>query len=235
MTTSPDHLPIVWITSYGLRGSVAPLTHANDMILEADERILPDGSVVRALQPETLALQLMQARRLGFTQVRVALMHSDAYPAHRDWLMALARQMGFDVVEPVSLATAGLSGSLPVLQISDDFSDDDQGFERLACEGLETQELRFPVTVERLRLSAQASVREWMFKAQKSCEIRLPAELIERWQDGRSRVVVFRGCTPQGEPLSMAPLLGVKHRISPDVEHGILLDADDSLLIQGWD
>lgn len=232
MTTSPDHLPIVWITSYGLRGSVAPLTHANDMILEADERILPDGSVVRALQPETLALQLMQARRLGFTQIRVALMHSDAYPAHRDWLMALASQMGFDVVEPVSLATADLSGSLPALQISDDFSDDDRGFERLACEELacvclETLEQRFPVMVERLRLSSQASAREWMFKARQSCEIRLPAELIARWQDGRSRVVVFRGCTPQGEPLSMAPLL--------DVDHGILLDADDSLLIQGWD
>ncbi|WP_028294910.1 hypothetical protein [Oceanobacter kriegii] len=232
MTTSPDHLPIVWITSYGLRGSVAPLTHANDMILEADERILPDGSVVRALQPETLALQLMQARRLGYTQVRVALMHSDAYPAHRDWLMALTRQMGFDVVEPVSLATADLSGSLPELRFGVGFHDDDRGFERLACEGIECEgleplEQRFPVTVERLRLSPQASAREWMFKARQSCEIRLPAELIERWQDGRSRVVVFRGCTPQGEPLSMAPLL--------DVKHGISLDADDSLLIQGWD
>ena len=67
-------------------------------VVEAEERLAADGSVVTPLHGEALANALAKARAEGFTSVAVAFLHSDLNPAHEQAAGELARAAGFDYV-----------------------------------------------------------------------------------------------------------------------------------------
>ncbi len=67
-------------------------------VVEADERLAADGSVVSAFDGPALAGALDQARAEGFTSVAIAFLHSDLNPAHELAAGQIARATGFDYV-----------------------------------------------------------------------------------------------------------------------------------------
>jgi 5-oxoprolinase (ATP-hydrolysing) len=64
-------------------------------VIEADERITADGTVLRALDEAALAAKLATARSAGFAAVAIALLHGYRYPAHEQVAARLARNTGF--------------------------------------------------------------------------------------------------------------------------------------------
>ena len=70
----------------------APL-HAG--VVEADERLAADGSVVLALDDAALAADLARAAADGFESVAICFLHSDLNPAHERRAGELARAAGF--------------------------------------------------------------------------------------------------------------------------------------------
>ncbi len=69
-----------------------------DRVLEADERVLADGVVERALDLQAAQDGLARLRAEGYGAVAIALMHGYRYPAHEQALAALARALGFEQV-----------------------------------------------------------------------------------------------------------------------------------------
>ena len=67
-------------------------------VLEVDERVSADGTVVRELDEEGARRGLRQARRTGLTSVAVAFMHGYRYPDHERRVAELARAAGFTQV-----------------------------------------------------------------------------------------------------------------------------------------
>ncbi|MFI4973478.1 MAG: hydantoinase B/oxoprolinase family protein [Caulobacterales bacterium] len=67
-------------------------------VVEADERLAADGSVLRALDEAALAADLATAVQQGFASVAVAFLHSDLNAAHERRAGQLARAAGFDFV-----------------------------------------------------------------------------------------------------------------------------------------
>ncbi len=67
-------------------------------VIEVDERILADGTVVRSPDLNRLRPELRTAREDGFTAVAVVCMHSHLYPAHEQAIGELARGLGFGQV-----------------------------------------------------------------------------------------------------------------------------------------
>jgi 5-oxoprolinase (ATP-hydrolysing) len=67
-------------------------------VLEADERLASDGSVVRPLDEAALAAALATARADGATSVAIAFPHSDLNPAHEIAAGRLAEAAGFEYV-----------------------------------------------------------------------------------------------------------------------------------------
>jgi 5-oxoprolinase (ATP-hydrolysing) len=67
-------------------------------VVEADERLGADGTVVRPLDRESLARRLAAARAEGFTSVAIAFLHADLDPRHEQAAGELARAAGFDFV-----------------------------------------------------------------------------------------------------------------------------------------
>ncbi|MDP3855913.1 hydantoinase B/oxoprolinase family protein [Phenylobacterium sp.] len=67
-------------------------------VIEAQERLAADGSVVVAIDAPTLAAELAQARAEGFTSAAIAFLHADLNPAHEIVAGDLARAAGFDFV-----------------------------------------------------------------------------------------------------------------------------------------
>ncbi len=67
-------------------------------VIEADERIAADGTVLTALDEAAIAQQLEQARKDGFSAVAVVCMHGYRYPRHEQRVGAIARAAGFTQV-----------------------------------------------------------------------------------------------------------------------------------------
>lgn len=66
-----------------------------ERVIEVDERITADGSVMQAPDLETLGDQLRQAHADGIRAVAIVCLHSYLYPAHEREIGKLAEQLGF--------------------------------------------------------------------------------------------------------------------------------------------
>ncbi|MFO7858906.1 MAG: hydantoinase/oxoprolinase family protein, partial [Ectothiorhodospiraceae bacterium] len=67
-------------------------------VIEVDERVSADGTVLKAPDADTVRDQLRAARAAGCTACAIALMHGDRYSAHEEQVAALAREAGFTQV-----------------------------------------------------------------------------------------------------------------------------------------
>ncbi|GCB51200.1 hydantoinase B/oxoprolinase family protein [Streptomyces sp. NL15-2K] len=66
-----------------------------ERVVEADERIAADGTVLRAPDPDSLAGPLQEAYDDGIRAVAVVCMHSHLHPAHEQAIGQLAARIGF--------------------------------------------------------------------------------------------------------------------------------------------
>lgn len=69
-----------------------------EAVIDADERVLADGTVELTLDPETLRPTLEAAYADGVRSLAIAFMHGWAYPAHEQMAAALASEIGFQQV-----------------------------------------------------------------------------------------------------------------------------------------
>ena len=75
-------------------------------IVEVDERVLADGTVEAAPDPEAVRAALSDAKRQGFDAVAIVFMHAYRYPAHERIVGAIARGLGFAQVSESHAASA---------------------------------------------------------------------------------------------------------------------------------
>ena len=66
-----------------------------DDVIEVDERLAADGTVLTALDTESARAALKQAHAKGYRSVAIALMHSYRFSAHEKQLGELAQDVGF--------------------------------------------------------------------------------------------------------------------------------------------
>ncbi|VAV87777.1 5-oxoprolinase, HyuA-like domain / 5-oxoprolinase, HyuB-like domain [hydrothermal vent metagenome] len=64
-------------------------------VIEIDERIGADDSIITPLDPKPLAKQLRRARKRGCISVAICLVHGYRVPVHEDILAQLAKETGF--------------------------------------------------------------------------------------------------------------------------------------------
>src|SRR5215467_10733207 len=64
-------------------------------VIEVDERVLADGTVLRAVDLDRLAADLRRAHEDGIGSLAVICMHGHLYPAHERAVGALAERIGF--------------------------------------------------------------------------------------------------------------------------------------------
>ncbi len=76
-------------------------------VVEIDERVAADGSVVRPLDEEQARRVLAEARAAGFSAAAVAFLHGSRHPEHERRVAELARAAGFTQVS-VSSETSAL-------------------------------------------------------------------------------------------------------------------------------
>ncbi len=67
-------------------------------VIEIDERLTADGTVLRAPQLDRLAGELRQTASDGFTAVAVVCLHSHLYPAHERAIGDVAKRLGFSQI-----------------------------------------------------------------------------------------------------------------------------------------
>ncbi|MGI9426077.1 MAG: hydantoinase/oxoprolinase family protein, partial [Hyphomicrobiaceae bacterium] len=67
-------------------------------VVEANERILADGTVETPLDLDQLRAELAPALAEGIRSIAIVLMHSYAFPQHESAAVELAREMGFEQV-----------------------------------------------------------------------------------------------------------------------------------------
>jgi len=72
-----------------------PLTHR---VIEADERLAPDGTILTPLEEAPLRDALRQAKESGVESVAVSLMHAYRNPVHEERIAQLAREAGLSSV-----------------------------------------------------------------------------------------------------------------------------------------
>jgi 5-oxoprolinase (ATP-hydrolysing) len=75
-------------------------------VIEIDERVLADGTVEAAPDPDAVRSALAEARGRGFDAVAIVLMHAYRYPAHERIVGAIARAVGFTQVSESHVASA---------------------------------------------------------------------------------------------------------------------------------
>src|SRR5271157_3905531 len=75
-------------------------------VIEVDERVLADGTVEAAPDPEAVRSALAEARSRGFDAVAIVFMHAYRYPAHERIVGAIARALGFKQVSESHVASA---------------------------------------------------------------------------------------------------------------------------------
>ncbi|MGQ0552249.1 MAG: hydantoinase B/oxoprolinase family protein [Planctomycetota bacterium] len=78
---------------FALRIEKPPLLH--ERVLEIDERVLADGTVLRAPHPAKIRAGLLAARAAGLSSVAILLLHSWLRPEHELLVAELAREAGF--------------------------------------------------------------------------------------------------------------------------------------------
>ncbi len=81
-------------------------------VVEADERLAADGSVVRGLDAAALGPRLAAAVAEGFTSCAIAFLHADLNPAHHQAVGEDARAVGFGFVA-ISKEVSPLSRFMP--------------------------------------------------------------------------------------------------------------------------
>ena len=81
-----------------------------ERVIEVDERVTAEGTVLRAPDPEAVERELAAARRDGFRSIAVVLMHSYAFPEHERLVGDVAGRLGF---EQISLS----SDVIPTIKI----------------------------------------------------------------------------------------------------------------------
>ncbi len=64
-------------------------------VVEIDERVLADGTIEAAPDPDAVRSALLSARAERFDAVAIVLMHAWRYPAHERMVGAIARDVGF--------------------------------------------------------------------------------------------------------------------------------------------
>ena len=69
-----------------------------ERVIEVDERVAADGTVLRRVDLDPLAEQLRQAYADGIRAVAVVCLHSHLYPEHEQAIGELARRIGFPQV-----------------------------------------------------------------------------------------------------------------------------------------
>ncbi len=69
-----------------------------EKIVEIDERVDANGTVLRPLDQDTLREKLSAARAAGFRACAIVFMHGYRYPAHEACAAAIARELGFTQV-----------------------------------------------------------------------------------------------------------------------------------------
>jgi 5-oxoprolinase (ATP-hydrolysing) len=69
-----------------------------ERVIEVDERVSAEGTVLRQPDLDTLAEQLRQAYAAGIRAVAVVCLHSHLYPAHEEAIGKVAGQVGFPQV-----------------------------------------------------------------------------------------------------------------------------------------
>jgi 5-oxoprolinase (ATP-hydrolysing) len=75
-------------------------------VVEIDERLLADGTVETALDPERARAALADARAQGYDAVAIVFMHAYRYPAHERVVAKIARELGFAQVSESHVASA---------------------------------------------------------------------------------------------------------------------------------
>ncbi len=75
-------------------------------VVEIDERVLADGTVEVAPDPERVRAALVDARAQGYDAVAIVFMHAYRYPAHERIVGAIARELGFAQVSESHVASA---------------------------------------------------------------------------------------------------------------------------------
>ncbi len=70
----------------------------HERVIEADERVGADGTVLRPLDGEALGAELQRARDDGIDAVAVVCMHGHLFPAHEEAIGKLAEGAGFGQV-----------------------------------------------------------------------------------------------------------------------------------------
>ncbi|MFD8479557.1 hydantoinase B/oxoprolinase family protein [Kitasatospora sp. NPDC059673] len=81
-------------------------------VIEVDERITADGTVLRRPDLDRLAEELRQCRRDGIGALAVLCLHSYLHPAHEQQIGRLAERLGFDQVS-LSSETSPLMKLVP--------------------------------------------------------------------------------------------------------------------------
>jgi 5-oxoprolinase (ATP-hydrolysing) len=75
-------------------------------VVEVDERVLADGAVEAAPDPERVRAALADARAQGYDAVAIVFMHAYRYPAHERVVAKIARELGFSQVSESHVASA---------------------------------------------------------------------------------------------------------------------------------
>ncbi len=70
----------------------------HERVIEVDERLRADGTVLRPLDSAELTVELQRAREDGIDAVAVVCMHSHLYPGHEEAIGKLAERVGFGQV-----------------------------------------------------------------------------------------------------------------------------------------
>jgi len=81
---------------FALRIDLPDMLYAR--VVEAEERVDAEGTVLRTLDETRLAEDLRLARADGFSSAAIVFMHGYRYPAHERWAAEIARAMGFSNV-----------------------------------------------------------------------------------------------------------------------------------------
>ncbi|MGA8713114.1 MAG: hydantoinase/oxoprolinase family protein, partial [Roseiarcus sp.] len=75
-------------------------------VIEIDERVLADGTVETAPDPEAVRAALSRARAEGYGAVAIVFMHAYRHPAHERLVGGIARALGFGQVSESHAASA---------------------------------------------------------------------------------------------------------------------------------
>ena len=75
-------------------------------VIEIDERVLADGTIEAAPDPEQVRRALEAAKREGYAAVAIVLMHAWRYPAHERLVGEIARKIGFAQVSESHVCSA---------------------------------------------------------------------------------------------------------------------------------